>query len=210
MPFWYIWCYSGSVIFHKHQTNRRPSPGGFTLAEAMVALAVLGIGVASTIGALTKFNSMAGTSRNATGAYTVVINQIDLFQSMSPFNPQKTNEDGTPQIPKYIEPNQSGKNASGLASYDMTLGTHTIGYKDPVTGVVSSQWPVYQYKDPSTNTVVVVNGTLTIQVTNLSGSIPNTYQAVVTITYDYLNRRQANNPPNPYTFSMSTIRTSDI
>jgi hypothetical protein len=171
----------------------------------MVALAVLGIGVASTIGALTKFNTVASTSRNATGAYTVVVNHLDLFQSMSPFNPQKNNEDGTPQIPKYIE---LANNPGNLASYDMTIGTHTIGYKDPVTGVVSNQWPVYQYKDPSTNTVVVVKGTLTVQVSLTA--VPNTYQAVVTITYDYLNHRQANNPPNPYTFSMSTIRTSDI
>jgi hypothetical protein len=62
--------------------------------------------------------------------------------------------------------------------------------------------PVYEYRDASNNVVLVVNGTLTVTVTDLSGSLPNTYQAVFTLTYTYLNRT--------YTYSMSTIRTSDI
>lgn len=168
------------------------------MIEALVAIAVLGIGVASTIGALTKFNAIAASSRNATGAYTVVMNQIDLFQSMSPFNPQKS------QIPK--------DTANTPSTYDMTIGTHTIGYKDSGTGVMSNQWPVYQYKDPNTGTSVVVKGTLTIQVSdlNLFGTTPSSgpYQAIVTIKYDYLNHTQANG--NPYVFSMTTIRASDI
>ena len=180
------------MVFHKFHIRQA---AGFTLIEAVVAIAVLAIGVASTIGALTKFNAIAATSRNATGAYTVVMNQIDLFQSMSPFNPQKS------QIPQ--------DTANSPATYDMTVGTHTIGYKDSSTGVMSNQWPVYQYKDPATGTTVVVKGTLTIQVIDIStSSLPNTYQAVVTINYDYLNHTQANG--TPYTFSMSTIRTSDI
>ena len=99
----------------------------------MVAITLIGIGVASTIGALTKLNSIAATSRNATGASAVVMNQIDLFQSMSPFNPQKS------QIPK--DPDNTPP------TYDMTVGSHTIAYKDPTTGVVSNQpdpWPVYR------------------------------------------------------------------
>ena len=171
------------------------------MLEAIVGIAVLGIGAASMIGALTKFNSIAAISRNATGAYTVVMNQIDSFQSMSPFNPQKTNPDGTPQIPKDLINNPP--------TYDMTVGTHIIGYKDPITQVVSNQWPVYQFKNPSNGMTVVVNGTLTVAVTDVSATTaPNTYMAVVTITYDYRNRTQARG--NPYTFSMTAIRTSDI
>jgi hypothetical protein len=121
---------------------------------------------------------------------------------MSPFNPQRG------QIPTYT---QSSNNPYNLATYDMTVGTHTIGYvyKDAnnVTWV-DDQWPVYQYKDPNTQATIVVKGTLTITVTDLSATIPNTYMGVVTINYDYLNRTRANN--NPCTFSMSTIRTSDI
>src|SRR6266436_2051314 len=91
--------------------NRRPNPvnlrhvsarkkaAAFTLAEVMMGITVLGIGIGSTVGALTKFNSIASISRNATGACAAVMNQIDLIQSESPFNPQKTNPDGTAQIP---------------------------------------------------------------------------------------------------------------
>ena len=173
------------------------------MLEALVGIAVLGIGAASAIGVLTKLNSFAAVTRNATGAYTVVMNQIDLFQSMSPFNAQKG------QIPTYTE---SSNNPYNLPTYDMTVGTHTIGYvyKD-VNNVtwVDNQWPVYQYKDPNTQATIVVKGTLTITVTDVSATTaPNTYMAIVTINYDYLNHTRARN--NPYTFSMTTIRTSDI
>jgi type II secretory pathway pseudopilin PulG len=199
------WKYLNSHNYH----NSCDAYAGFTLVEAVVAISVLGIGAASTIGALTKFNSFAAMSRNATGAYTVVMNQIDLFESMSPFNPQKTNQDPDPctgqlntaQIPK--------DTCNNPPTYDMTVGTHTIGYKDPITGVVSNQWPVYQYKDPSTGTTVVVQGTLTTTVTDISTtSMPNTYMAVVTITYSYLNHDGVHQPK--YSFSMTAIRTSDI
>ena len=159
------------------------------MVETIVAIAVLGLGVASTIGALTKINSIAAMSRNATGAYTVLINQVDLFQSMSPFNPQKKNQDGTAQIPKDTQ--------HTLATYDMTVGTHNMSVDGTTLNV-----PVYQYKDASNNVVLVVNGTVSETVTNLSSTLPNTYQATFTITYTYLNRT--------YTFSMSTIRSSDI
>ena len=159
------------------------------MVEAMVAISVLGIGIASTVGALTKFNAIASTSRNATGAYTAVMNQIDSIQSMSPFNPQKTNNnpdcDGAvhSQIPK----DYTSVCAGGSATYDMTVGTHTY-----------NNVPVYQ--DP--NSGVIVSGTMTVTVTDISGTISNTYQFLVTITYTYLGRN--------YSFSMSTLRTSDI
>lgn len=184
------------------------------MVEAIVGIAVLGIGAASTIGALTKFNSIAAISRNATGAYTVVMNQIDSFQSMSPFNPQKTNAtaDCDGNIHNQIPKDYANICASNLPTYDMTVGTHTIGYayKD-ANGVprVSSQWPVYQYKNPSTGMTVVVTGTLTVAVTDVSATtIPNTYMAVVTITYGYLNHDGIHQPK--YSFSMTAIRTSDI
>ena len=72
------------------QPTGRFAVGGFTIVETVVAITLIGVGVASTLGALTKFNSIAATSRNATGASAVLMNQIDLFQSMSPFNPQAT------------------------------------------------------------------------------------------------------------------------
>jgi prepilin-type N-terminal cleavage/methylation domain-containing protein len=168
----------------RRSPKRTCGHAGFTMAETIMAIAVLGIGVASTVGALTKINSIAAMSRNRTGAYTILTNQVDLFQSMSPFNPQKS------QIP--IDTSHGS-----YPTYDMTLGTHNIS----VNGT-DFKVPVYEYKDASGNVVLVVNGTLTVTVTDLSGSLPNTYQAVFTVTYTYLNRN--------YTYSMSIIRTSDV
>jgi type II secretory pathway pseudopilin PulG len=120
------------IFYNRHRPPGRFAVGGFTLVEAVVAIAVIGVGVASTLGALSKFNQIAATSRNATGASAVLINQADLFQSMSPFNPQRT----PAQIP-----------ADADRTYDMSLGSHTLAYKDPTTGIVSNQtdpWPVYR------------------------------------------------------------------
>ena len=157
---------------HSHKS------AGFTLVEAVVGVAVISLGAACVVGALTKFNSLASTARNATGAYTAVMNQIDLIQSDSPFNPQKTNPDGTTQIPP-----------------ELRLGTQTKNnvsiYQDPKTGVI-------------------VTGTMTTTVTDISSSYTNgsvtfpltMYKAVIALNYTYLNRN--------YSFSMSKIRTSDI
>lgn len=168
---------------------------GFTIVETAVALGVLGIGAACAIGALTKMNAIAATSRNMSGAYAAVMSQIDLFESLGPFNPQNNPQ----QIPRDTTHN--------TPLYDMTVGTHTIGYLDPTTNTVSNQWPIYQYRDSNGN-AILVKGTLTIQVTDISNaSAPKTYRAVVTISYDYGNHTLANG--DPYTFSMSALRTSD-
>ncbi len=163
----------GNYKMRHHDQNT-----GFTLVEAVVGMAVISLGAACAVGALTKFNSLASTARNATGAYTAVMNQIDLIQSDSPFNPQKTNPDGSVQIPPELQ-----------------LGTHT-------------QNNVSVYQDPKTG--VIVTGTMTTTVTDISSTYSNgsvtfpltMYKAVVAINYTYLNRN--------YSFTMSTIRTSDI
>ena len=174
-----VWSTAGNLAAVYGDIRRKArATAAFTLVETMVAISVLGIGLASTVGALTKFNSIASISRNATGACIVVTNQIDLIQSDTPFNPQKTNPDGTAQIPPELQ-----------------LGTQT-----------QENVPIYQ--DPNTGTVVT--GTLTTTVSDMSSTYTQsgqtfpltTYQAVVTLTYTYLNRN--------YSFSMSTIRTSDI
>ncbi len=230
------------MIFHNHhKARRRLRVTGFTLVEAVVSVAVIGVGVASTLGALTKFNSIAATSRNSTGAAAALMTQVDLFQSMSPFNPQKTNDNLdpcgtvlTPQIPKDY--------CNNPPTYDMTAGavgvpvTHTIAYRDPTTGVVSTQtdpWPVYReparwtYPDTAARTSavgfvgsdvgqlayqsdtqthwrllttaptwaqdtsggIIVKGTMTCTVTNIStAAMPNTYQAIFTIGYQYMGK----------------------
>jgi type II secretory pathway pseudopilin PulG len=176
------------VNFHKTEL-RKLSAAGFTMVEAIVAISVLGIGIASTVGALTKFNSIASVSRNATGAYTAVMNQIDLIQSMSPFNPQKLNDrpDCDNVVHSQIPKDYASICLGSPATYDLTVGTHTY-----------NNVPVYQ--DPTSG--VIVTGTLTVVVTDISATAANTYQFRVTINYTYLSR--------PYSFSMTTLRTSDI
>jgi prepilin-type N-terminal cleavage/methylation domain-containing protein len=186
----------------RRSPKRTGDSAGFTMVETIMAIAVLGIGVATTIGALTKINSIAAMSRNSTGAYTILTNQVDLFQSMSPFNPQKTNQNpdtcsgatGTAQIPK-------DTCHGSYPLYDMTVGTHNISINGTDLKV-----PVYEYRDANNTVVLVVNGTLSVTVTdlNFAGTTPSSgpFQAVFTLTYTYLNRN--------YTYSMSTIRTSDI
>jgi hypothetical protein len=144
----------------------------------------MGIGVATSLTALLKINSIACMGRNATGAKTFAQNEIDKFLSYSPFNPQKTNlSDGTPQVPK--DPNNSPP------AYDLTLGTH-----------IYNNVPIY--KDPDNG--VVVTGTITTVISDVSQSyngvtIPM-YRALVTVSYNYLNRS--------YTSTASSVRVSDI
>lgn len=180
---------SAAVLLRRPHNRSTLYAAGFTLVEVIIAIAALGIGVACTVGALTKMNEIASTSRNMTGAYAAVTSQIDLFQSVGPFNPQNN------QIPK-----------DAANTYDMTLGTHTLGYKDPATNTVSNLWPIYQSNDANS---LIVYGTLTETVTALTAAFATTaneslaayHQAVFTITYTYRNKQ--------YSFSMSTLRTSD-
>jgi type II secretory pathway pseudopilin PulG len=143
-----------TVVFYKrHTTVTRLTAGGFTLVEAVVAVSLIGVGVAASLGALTKFNSIAAISRNATGATAVLMNQVDLFQSMSPFNPQKMATGLDPCGGATPPPLVPKDYCNTPALYDMTAGLpgvaveHTLAYRDPTTGVVSTQpdpWPVYR------------------------------------------------------------------
>ncbi len=102
-----------------------PTRAAFTIAEALVALAIIGIGIASFIAGMSQLNKEASDSRNITGAGAIIQNQIDLILSDGPFNPQKTNADGSPQIPP-----------------ELVLGTHITNnvaiYQEPTTGIIVS------------------------------------------------------------------------
>jgi type II secretory pathway pseudopilin PulG len=131
------------VIFHISQNVRRAT-AAFTMAETIVALGVIGIGVACTIGGLTKMNAIASSERNLTGAYAVLTSKVDQFQSLSPFNPWQSNSNPDPcGTPRPFQIPQDTCNGS-YPLYDMTTGTaKTLGYYDPMTGNVKSTWPIY-------------------------------------------------------------------
>ena len=90
-----------------------------------MAIAIIGITMTAFVMTMSRLNESASITRNATGASTVLQNQIDLLVSDGPFNPQKNNSDGTPQIPP-----------------ELVLGTHVVDnapiYREPATGIVVS------------------------------------------------------------------------
>lgn len=136
------------------------SQAGFTLTEAAVAIAVIAISMTTFVMTMSSLNESASVTRNSTGAAAAVQNQIDLILSDGPFNPQKTNSDGTPQIPP-----------------ELVLGTH-------VTNNVSV------YKEPTTGTIVsgTLTTTVTDMSPVLNGITLPLYRADVRITYTYRNK----------------------
>ena len=132
----------------------------FTLTEAAVSIALIAICMTTIIMTLTRLNDDASISRNATGASAVLQNQTDLILSDGPFNPQKNNSDGTPQIPP-----------------ELVVGTH-------VTNNVAI------YREPSTGIVVAGTLTTTISDISptVDGFIQPLYRADVTVSYTYRSR----------------------
>jgi type II secretory pathway pseudopilin PulG len=176
-------CYIAFVVFTFPYKRGKLASGGFTLVEAAVAVVLVGIGITSAITALTKFNAFASVSRNSTGAYSTVMNQIDAIESATPFNPQHLPD---PQIPDVLK-----------------LDTERTGGK-PLKEDVS----VYLYKDPtpgSTSNIIIVKGerTTSVNEANQTSNGVNLYmrRVKVTVDYTYLSRK--------YSFSMSTLRASD-
>ena len=133
---------------------------GFTLIEAVVAIALIGITITAFTMTMSSLNESASVTRNATGASTALQNQIDLILSDGPFNPQKVNSDGTPQIPP-----------------ELTLGTHVL------TNV-----PIY--REPTSVIVVsgTLTTTVTDMSPVLNGIIMPIYRSDVRVTYTYRNK----------------------
>ena len=140
--------------------SHRHSDGAFTLTEAAVAIALIGITMTAFIMTMTRLNESASVTRNTTGAAAVVQNQIDLILSDGPFNPQKTNSDGSVQIPP-----------------ELVVGTH-----------VTNNVPIY--REPNSGIIVsgTLSTTVVDMSTELSGITMPLYRADVTVTYTYRSR----------------------
>lgn len=184
------------MIFNNHYIRpARIAAAGMTLVEAVFAVTLIGIGVAGSLTALTKANSIASMSRNSTGAQTVAQNEIDRFLAYQPFNPQKNNAtadcDGVVRI--QVPKDYPSVCAGNAPTYDLTVGTHIVNgvaiYKEPTTGVIVS----------GTMTTVIQDVSQTYAPT---GAVIPLYRATITIDYTYLNRS--------YKTTMSTLRVSDI
>lgn len=137
----------------------------FTLAELMVAAALLSFGVVGSIQALLRLNHNATLSRLQTGASSIAQNRIDRILSDGPFKPIGN----PPQIPA-----------------SLTLGTTAIGTAaNPVVPI---------YTNPATD-VAEVEGWMTIELADASTVVNTRtvpiYRATVTVNYQFRGRDYA-------------------
>ncbi len=142
------------------QPRIRSSESAFTLLEAALSIALIAIAMTAFLMTMSRLNESASVARNSTGAGAVMQNQIDLVLSDGPFNPQKTNSDGTAQIPP-----------------ELVLGTHITPdvaiYREPNTGIVVSG---------------TMTTTITDMSTVLSGVTMPVYRADIQVVYNYRSR----------------------
>lgn len=140
--------------------STRHSQNAFTLTEAAIAISLIAITMTGFLTTMSRLNESASVARNATGASAAIQNQIDLILSDGPFNPQKTNEDGTPQIPP-----------------ELVVGTHITPnvpiYRETTTGIVVSGTMTTTIADMSTT---------------FGGFTMPIYRAVVSVSYNYRSR----------------------
>ncbi|MFN2541875.1 MAG: hypothetical protein ABR514_06885 [Chthoniobacterales bacterium] len=153
---------------------------GTTLAEVVMALAVIGtMGGGCYIG-LNSLNAYAVSSRLYSEAQTCAQNQIDLILSKEPFDPMNN------KVPAVL----GGQVLAAGTSTTVTTPNVFI-YQDPVNGKV------------------VVSGTMTTTITNPGSTMTfggtttnlNIYRVTVRVSYTF---RGTN-----YSVSMDTMRTAD-
>lgn len=132
---------------------------GFTFAEIVVSVAILGMLSGGSIWALAQANNYASVARLYTGAENAAQNKIDEILSEGPFNPQKN----PPEVPAVL-----------------ALGTH------PATTVQVYNEPDPAGGTPRIITGQLVT---TVTAVNAPGFPNlNTYSATVVVTYTFRNK----------------------
>jgi prepilin-type N-terminal cleavage/methylation domain-containing protein len=130
---------------------------GFTLAEVLVATALLGLLAAGALWSLTQANNYASISRLYTGAETAAQNRIDYLLTDTPFNPQSGELGSTNEwaVGNSVQP--------GVVIYSEPAGAD--GQTHAVTGVITTS--------VKSNSVVT------------KGQDLNLYSATVIVTYTF-------------------------
>jgi hypothetical protein len=167
-------------MLNKLMTMKRRLATGTTLAEVVMALAVVGTMGGGCYVGLNQLNAYAVSSRLYSEAQSCAQNQIDLILSKEPFDPVNN------KVPAVL----GGQVLAAGASTTVTTPNVFI-YQDPVNGQV------------------VVTGTMTTRITNPGSTMTfagtssnlNVYRATVTVSYNF---RRTN-----YSVSMDTMRTAD-
>lgn len=201
----------------------------FTLAEVLVALAILGALSSGCYIGFNAINAYAVSSRLYSEAQTAAQNQIDLILSREPFDVTAAYVSGSfaPSANKIPVELMTTAELDALGTSGVTFPTAPPGSKPATTDPYYPYYPYYResgtgllakqafiYQDPTTGTVVVT-GTMTstvadtgltmnfVNTTNL-----NTRKASVAVKYSFRNRDPVNTPYN-YTVSLDTLRTAD-
>jgi type II secretory pathway pseudopilin PulG len=196
------------VNYHNRHKMTAGASGGFTVVEIVVSITLVAATFALSLGALTKWNAIASTSRTYTGAYVAAQKRIDWILSAGPFNPQKN------QVPTDVVTNCDGTTTTvQLAPGTYTETTAPI-YNDPQTTTVNGILQLLGL-GKSANGCPTLTGTVTTQVVDVSpaGGPPYIYRATITVSYQYRARGPIWSPTRnrwEYQVSMSTLRTSDI
>jgi hypothetical protein len=157
----------------------RTTTTGTTLAEVVMALAVIGtMGGGCYIG-FNSLNAYAVSSRLYSEAQTCAQNQIDLILSKEPFDPVNN------KVPAVL-----GGQVLAAGASTATTTPNVFIYQDPVNGNV------------------VVSGTMTTTITNPGTTMTfigttnlNIYRATVRVSYTFRNTN--------YNVTMDTMRTAD-
>jgi prepilin-type N-terminal cleavage/methylation domain-containing protein len=214
-----------------HSKSRRPVPqfvrlaqrAGFTLAEVVIALAVLGTMAAGCYTGFNSINTFAVSSRLYTEAQTAAQNQVDLVLSKEPFDITAAYVSGTfnPALNKIPIELMTVSEIDALAASGVTFPTAPPTSVPAVTSPYFPYYPYYRkasgqpilkqafiYQDPVTGTVVVT-GTVTSTVTDVPATMTfvsantnlNIRRVTASITYTFRSK--------DYTVAMDTLRTAD-
>ena len=204
----------------------------FTLAEVVIALAVLGVMASGVYLGFNAINTYAVSSRLYSEAQTAAQNQIDLILSREPFDVRAAYISGTfdPTANKIPIELMTTAEIDALVASGVTLPTTAPGVAPAVTSSYYPYYPYFRsgsgqpvskqafiYQDPVSGKVVV-SGILTTTVTDTNVSMNfinstnlNTRMATVTVSYDFrrVNDSSGNAQKGSYTLQMDTLRTAD-
>jgi prepilin-type N-terminal cleavage/methylation domain-containing protein len=177
---------------------------GFTLSEAVIALAVLGTMSGGAYIGFNAINAYSASSRLFSEAQAVAQHQIDIILSKGPFNITSTPH----RVPLELMTDAELTALSPALSTTPPATTNKyFPYYRP-TGTTGLTKEAFIYTDPTTGQVLV-RGVLNSKITPIDLSMTyagvtsslNLRRATVDVKYDWRNK--------PYTVVMETIRTAD-
>lgn len=182
--------------------HRRLRRAGFTIAEVLAGVTILGLVASSVIYGLNQLNRYATVNRLYTQAQVLAQNHIDLILTMGPYDPSQG---------KYPTPANCGE----ASATNTILRTDVPYYYDPTIGlqtcaISTTEKKLTLYNDPmSPSEAATVQCTVRTRVTDTGASVTvngvvtplDLRRATVEVAYTFRSR--------PYKIVMETMRTTD-